>query len=1138
MKKIFLTFLFLLYPCATFAQLDVYLSTQNLPFGKDVWTSESYPDSWSSEIQIEHYFHREEFPWEYQFTPQEIRDLIDGLFLSLTDEERQEIYSSLLDFEKQQLLHYIAIAISPDTENNISDKLANGFLITPFESSFQNCAIDINQRRSIARDFITDIHGGVYSDINTVEYTNIRFGDCIIPFPDARRGSSVIADSFPSNQLIAESLWWNPLIFWTLEDSVNLFSLSNLALDGSYTWVQESNLLDLKSTRVEDDEVFEKQVGKSKILYVHQNHYTNIFKDTLITGNDTIGYTVWGLWFNVSHPLFISSSDSETKRTLSWWQEFQEWIYRKTLIQDDTFEMVWWVYVPKQNVGLTSYYAIIYNYDTSPPVCSTTLYSHDSAGSENFIFPENPWFSQAKYGYFVCWDDESACFCDSSITGCFLRDNIIFSTPQEIPHSGTFQYRFWNRAGLSQLCTSPVEQELFYDTINPDIQITLPGIPNNSQIREYVNNAWVLYDGREVAGKKFYNITNELSFQADESINMQFELFDPYDIWASNQWISWLNSYILSISEFENNNWVERIQQNYDFEDYNPLGTLNTQHTHTFDLQSLENIEDVVTKIGRYQIKFEFDDAAWNETRVILYFTIIPWDISITNSSLEIIERNTIYANNSDSYIYSLLLRDEYLNPVSWRPIVDIQHTCVWVSNCSELRLDMTGMSPSWAQALEIFNMDTISNSDWRVNFSLRSKVPGRFNESFRVDSWSPISSLLFTAQDNVFLAPIIGTLEARVSWNWVSDQLPIDQMTEFRVRIEDIQTSWFLWSLSDFTAYIQARHPDTEFTLSWPLTSWIDGVYFSWIFASSLAQWEKHKTLLEIKQDTRSGIIISYIVWWDTVMYRLSSHNLSSEILQLGNTGELQNPVKIIWNLQGVWNTHNLSERQNMTGLDTYVFRNMLRKNVGSKINKRIDDTEISGVKYIDKTHDVDKLYILESDPSFETLIVRNGNIHIREDFNVSWKKVGLISYIDSWYNNENGFENIWNIYIEPNVTSISAIMYADGALISTQSWTPISWDVNIRNGLLQNQLTIFGSIFTRNTLAGGRELAWNYMLSGWEMTPDELLARQYDLYYIRRGNTSCTQDAYGFCDIIEYLIIEYDPRVISSPPEFFEEG
>jgi hypothetical protein len=395
---------------------------------------------------------------------------------------------------------------------------------------------------------------------------------------------------------------------------------------------------------------------------------------------------------------------------------------------------------------------------------------------------------------------------------------------------------------------------------------------------------------------------------------------------------------------------------------------------------------------------------------------------------------------------------------------------------------------------------------------------------------------LRFLAGNNTFLAPIIGTLEVMVSSFWVSNKLPIGSQEQYRIRIQDINSLWYTWSLSDFSSYIRARHPDTDFTLSGPLVTWADGAYFSWTFTSTLSEWEKHKTLLEITENSLSGIIISYLIDGEEIKYLLSSESQFADVLQLGNTGELENPVKIIWNLQGVWNTHNLLERQNRTDLAPYVFRNIIRKNVGTNINIIQNDTTIWGVKYIDKTLDSNKNYILESNPVFETLIVRNGNILIQNDFNIAWKVIGLISYIDSGYNKMNGFEEIGNIYVEPEVTSITAFMYADGWLISTQFWSPISWNIYTRNDSLKNQLLISGSLFTRNTLAWARQLDGSYMLPGWEITIQHSLATQYDLYHIRRGNEQCIRDTYGFCNTPEYLIIEYDPRVISSPPTFFD--
>lgn len=1136
MKKIFFVFLFICFPFQGFADLEIFLSTEDLNYAKDVWTGENYPDTGSESLKVDMNFSREEFSPEHQRTNWEIKNLTDTLLNDLSIAQQQSMYESLMSFDSGRLAPYIAISISVDSETNISDKQSMGFLLTSFESVFQSCWIDLSSRRAIVRSLIEDIHAGTYSKADELRYDDIRFGDCIIPYPDERRGTTSIADSFESNKLIANTLGWNPLVFPVLEDSVNLFSLSNITLDGTYAWVQSSNLLDLSSNRIEQNETFPKEVWKEKILYVHQNYYKNIFKDSIITGDSTSGYMVGWVSFNWEHPLSILSSESEENRTLSWWEEVEDGIYSKTLIQENTFDVVWGIYVPNQKVWVTRYYAMVYNYDITEPVCPITLFSHENAWNENFILPANPWFSAVKYGYFVCSDDESGCFCDSDSVWCFMRDDTILSLPQAIPHSGTFQSSFTNRVWLTTVCSSPVENEIYYDTISPDVRITLPWVPESSLEREYVNNAGVRFDGEEISDKRYYHIKNVMSFVADENLNLQLEIYDSFNSSDTNQWVSWLSSYDISIAKLDGASWVETLQIDDSFTAYNPLGTLSATDSQTIDFSTFSNFEDIVTKVWEYQVVINVYDAAQNHARIIMYFEIIPWDINVVNSTLSIVERDNKYADNNDYYQYSLLLKDKYFNPIAWRDISNVLQSCVWITNCWELKLDMSWPSPSWSQALDIFDIDSVSDINGEINFSVRSKAPWLFTESFEVSTTSPNESVRFTLQNNSFLAPYVGTLQTRVSWNWESDVLLIDELAEYRIQIEDLSSMWNIWSYSDFSSQIRARHPDTLFTLTTPITPLWDSIYFSGIFSSSLSESENHKTLLEITDGTNSAVIISYSLWWNTVSYRLSGDTVTQQILDLSNSWELTNPVKIIWNLQWVGNTHNISERQNSTDLDTYVFRNTIRKNIW-KIHTRQNNTVVWGVKYIDKTTDFNKNYTLEANPNFETLIVRNGNILISSDFNISKKNVGIISYIDGGYNKETGFDSIGNIYVESDVSSINAIMYADGWIISTVSWNPVSWDKGDRNNILKNQLSIFGSLFTRNTLAWAIELSWNYLLPGWELTSQESLATQYDLYYMRRWNETCVMDAYWFCDIQEYMLIEYDPRVNTDPPTFFSE-
>jgi len=92
----------------------------------------------------------------------------------------------------------------------------------------------------------------------------------------------------------------------------------------------------------------------------------------------------------------------------------------------------------------------------------------------------------------------------------------------------------------------------------------------------------------------------------------------------------------LNISEFEDENWVQKVEQNHSFEDYNPLGAISAEHSYTIDFQTLENIEDVITKIGSYQVYIDIQDAAGNQSRVIFYFTITSASVDAMKSTFEI----------------------------------------------------------------------------------------------------------------------------------------------------------------------------------------------------------------------------------------------------------------------------------------------------------------------------------------------------------------------------------------------------------------------------------------------------------------------------------------------------------------------
>jgi len=90
---------------------------------------------------------------------------------------------------------------------------------------------------------------------------------------------------------------------------------------------------------------------------------------------------------------------------------------------------------------------------------------------------------------------------------------------------------------------------------------------------------------------------------------------------------------------------------------------------------------------------------------------------------------------------------------------------------------------------------------------------------------------------------------------------------------------------------------------------------------------------------------------------------------------------------------------------------------------------------------------------------------------------------------NNQGG-----NIYIDPSVTDIHAIMYADRALMSYDGSSEL--DGNTQAQDLTSQLYIYGSIFSENTIGGSSSTLCPF----YESSCNDAKSKKYDLNYLRR--------------------------------------
>ena len=185
------------------------------------------------------------------------------------------------------------------------------------------------------------------------------------------------------------------------------------------------------------------------------------------------------------------------------------------------------------------------------------------------------------------------------------------------------------------------------------------------------------------------------------------------------------------------------------------------------------------------------------------------------------------------------------------------------------------------------------------------------------------------------------------------------------------------------------------------------------------------------------------------------------------------------------------------------------------------------------------------------KTLVVEGANVYITWNIRGSWT-LWIIALTVDWVGG--------NIYIDPSVTDIHAIMYADRSLIS---YDGSELDGGTDNSMLANQLYIYGSLFSENTLGGALSDTCPFYVNTGCTTN---IAKKYDLNYLRRyilvqpvdpltGNSIWPKEP-QFNASSSYMwdndntntilqkpwyevypfIVEYNPIVQSNPPPLFD--
>ena len=601
--------------------------------------------------------------------------------------------------------------------------------------------------------------------------------------------------------------------------------------------------------------------------------------------------------------------------------------------------------------------------------------------------------------------------------------------------------------------------------------------------------------------------------------------------------VSWIKSYNFDLKFLEDHKWISIntsiCSKSETYPEFNPLTAWTVDDDE--DIKNIAfacdtrypNNEYKITKIWKYELTLTIDDFGGNTKNITRIFYIYPKALSVADSDISLIWSTWIeFANNVWTYRYDIVLRDKYKNPIYNKQIVSIDQSIknyTWWKTLLKNMVLNDGLSHILGQDALTEEYSWNTDLDWKFSFTLKSITPWEFTQRFKViiNKWKgdynnvlpieKVESYLSTIWNNTFKIPFIWDLKVSdddgVTWIGKPD---IGTSKRYKFTLTDIGTTGILTpnlnisasSFSFLSGHVwegYTDHGNYEFSLRINANS------------NALSAPSINVDNLEIYYDfwvnNQSHYILDpFGIWWDWV-----------------NTLWL----KVTWIIQSSGEWQATWQTQNFSDLSKAELRKDIRKNAYEYIKSMSHWDILNRVKYVE--WNIDLLWNISD---YDILIVKDWNVTITGNLNTSWNKLGIVVLKDH-YSVNTDYNDKWNIYIKPNVVTITATLYADWGVIAAKSnWLPYIVDSAERTKTLEKQLLIRWFLFTRNTIWWAILWTWNtYTLPGWKVTWDFNKAMIYDLNYVRRWNEWCIDTDWDLiCEKPHTFHIDPDESIIPN--------
>jgi hypothetical protein len=356
--------------------------------------------------------------------------------------------------------------------------------------------------------------------------------------------------------------------------------------------------------------------------------------------------------------------------------------------------------------------------------------------------------------------------------------------------------------------------------------------------------------------------------------------------------IAWESNFEIKFTMFDNLKWIINqtdynlfnIDYSYKIEaDENSITSSsqiipNTQKIDTF------SIKNATEKNKKFKIIFTLTDKAGNTNEIEKDFIIYPWNLNENKSELILSSIWDKYANNSDYYEYTLILKDLY-----WNNIYD-KKADIKFNTWSWTKIIYTDIFNSGStQAISLFdNIGNVSDWEWNIYFKLKSLAPWEFSQHFDISIkkwWDDYINVLDNVPDNVDnLFKILSDtnlFKKPISWEFnIIEWWDFPEIWKIQKYNINLTNSWNINNYSSWKLNI------SESTIihniewySWNKFDLMNNEFWNDISANILSfSWliDVEDNISELLNIWIKDLFISYELWWENIKYYLDDFWIS----------------------------------------------------------------------------------------------------------------------------------------------------------------------------------------------------------------------------------------------------------------------